>query len=123
VEIIQRDLFRALRHTSNDFTRGTAFRAIEWARRQTSSTGSRGIHVWGVIFENNRRPEIGPDVAGGLMLTGVTVAFSNLDISNNTSTWGGGIAHSGVGLEGAGASSDIRYSGNMPNEVVGDFPQ
>jgi hypothetical protein len=74
----------------------------------------------GSSFDGNVADEA---TGGGLMITGVTVEFSDLDISNNTSTWGGGIAHWGAGLEGAGTSSDIRYSGNTPNDVVGDFPQ
>jgi len=44
-----------------------------WTSRACYHTGGGGaiytrdvnIHVWGVIFEGNRGPELGPDVAGG----------------------------------------------------------
>ena len=46
-----------------------------------------------------------------------------MQFTNNKASWGGGVAHWGGGPEGAGTASNVRFSGNTPNDYVGDFPR
>jgi hypothetical protein len=59
---------------------------------------------------------------GGLKITGVTVQFDTVGFTNNSGSWGGGIAHWGPGPEGKGTATGVTFSGNAPNAWVGDFP-
>lgn len=65
----------------------------------------------------------GPGDGGGLKITGVTVRAERVQFTNNRAGWGGGVAHWGGGPEGVGSSSNLTFSGNTPNDSVGDFPR
>ncbi len=60
---------------------------------------------------------------GGLKITGATVAVSDTRITNNTAAWGGGVALWGPGPQGVGSAVRVTYSGNQPQDAVGDFPR
>jgi hypothetical protein len=51
------------------------------------------VKVWGVRFENNRGPDLGPDVAGGAiyMMGAKTLSVINSTFRNNTASNGGAI--------------------------------
>ena len=59
---------------------------------------------------------------GALKLTGITLNANNVTFTNNTSVWGGAVAHWEGGPEGAGTATNLSFSGNNPNDFVGDFP-
>ena len=60
---------------------------------------------------------------GGLKLTGLTLAASNVHFIGNAAGWGGGVAHWGGGPEGAGTSTKVWFDDNVPNDFAGVFPQ
>lgn len=64
----------------------------------------------------------GDSDGGALKITDLTVDASNVSFTNNSSAVGGGVAHWGGGPEGVGTATNISFSGNEPNDVVGDFP-
>jgi len=59
---------------------------------------------------------------GALKVTDLTLHASDLTFTNNSSEWGGGVAHWGGGPEGVSTATNVSFSGNTPNDVVGDFP-
>jgi len=105
--------------------------AIVWdrstfERNKTTAGGGGAAYVNNSAFTlracsflNN---DAGPGDGGALKLTGLTVRAENLQFSNNRASWGGGVAHWGPGLEGAGSATNVRYTTNTPNDYVGDFP-
>jgi hypothetical protein len=56
-------------------------------------TRNLNVHVWGVVFEENQGPEIGPDVAGGaIYLMGTKrLRVANSIFRNNSASNGGAI--------------------------------
>jgi hypothetical protein len=74
----------------------------------------------GVRMSDN---DAGTGDGGALKLTGLTVSADDVSFTNNKASWGGGVAHWGGGLEGVGTAKNIRYSGNTPQDYVGDFPR
>ena len=52
-----------------------------------------------------------------------TVAATDVRVTNNSAGWGGGVAHWGPGPQGVGSATRVTYSGNQPQDVVGDFPR
>jgi len=65
----------------------------------------------------------GADDGGGLKLTGLTLYADDVEFTDNTAAVGGGVADYDPGPDGAGTSSNIRFSGNEPNDTVGSFPK
>lgn len=59
---------------------------------------------------------------GALKLTGITLNANNVSFTNNSSVWGGAVAHWEGGPEGVGTATNLTFSGNAPNDFVGDFP-
>ena len=72
-----------------------------------------------VSFTGN---DAGQGDGGGLKITGVTLDAANVSFTGNASVWGGGIAHWQGGPEGPGTATRVVFSGNTPNDHVGDFP-
>ena len=124
---------------------GAVFRSAYWglisdvARQDilwTSSTFERNyspVGGGGAAYVNNSKFTLrnvtftgnnaGRGDGGALKITGVTVDAADLLVTNNTSVWGGGIAHWQGGPEGVGITNRVTFSGNTPNDAVGDFPR
>jgi hypothetical protein len=61
---------------------------------------------------------------GALKLTGLTLHADDVEFANNkAATAGGGIAQWDEGPEGAGTATNIKFSGNKPNDAAGVFPK
>jgi hypothetical protein len=58
-----------------------------------------------------------------LKLTGLTVYADDVEFTSNAAKAGGAVALWGGGPDGVGTATNIRYSGNKPNDAVGDFPK
>lgn len=111
---------------------GQAKQTIVWDKstfeRNQSAAGGGGAAyvnnslfiVKGSTFNGN---SAGPADGGALKITGATVQFSSVAVTGNKASWGGGIAHWAGGPDGVGSASGVTYSGNTPNDVVGDFPR
>ena len=140
------DIFSGVRMSDNvaGDLGGAVFRSAYWGL--LPNVARQNITWESSIFERNTTPAGGGGAAyvnnskftmrnvsfignstggdgGGLKITGVTVDASDVTVNNNTSVWGGGIAHWGGGPEGVGTSTRVTFSGNAPNDVVGDFPR
>jgi hypothetical protein len=143
------DLFSKVRmsdNSANDLG-GAVFRSAYWGviqdknkqtitwedstfeRNRTPTGGGGAAYVnnslfvlRGVSFDGNDAGTCQNGCDGGaLKITGATA--SDLVVNNNKASWGGGIAHWGGGPEGVGSAVRIRYSNNLPQDAVGDFPR
>jgi hypothetical protein len=108
-----------------------AKQSITWrrttlARNVSAKGGGGGAYVNNSVFtfEDGRlEGNVANDGdGGGLKITGATVRHSGLVVTGNRSSWGGGIAQWGTGPAGAGTATSISFSGNQPNDHVGDYP-
>jgi hypothetical protein len=67
---------------------------------------------------------VSKDDGGGLKLTGMTLHADDVEFANNkAATAGGAIAQWDEGPEGAGTATNIKFSGNKPNDSAGVFPK
>jgi hypothetical protein len=92
-----------------------------------SGKGGGAGYLNNALFTLKRSHFVGntsKDDGGGLKLTGLTLHADDVEFTNNkAATQGGGIAQWDVGPEGAGTATNIRFSGNKPNESAGVFPK
>lgn len=64
------------------------------------------------------------DDGGALKLTGLTLHADDVEFtSNKAATQGGGVAQWDEGPEGPGTATNIKFSGNKPNDAAGIFPK
>ncbi len=111
---------------------GVARQDIRWTattlERNTSPVGGGGgayvnnsrFTLRDVTFTGN---DAGQGDGGGLKITGVTVDAADVRFTNNRSVWGGGVAHWQGGPEGTGTATRTTFSGNTPQDSVGDWPR
>ncbi len=94
----------------------------------SSPTGGGGVayvnnclfNLTNSSFANN---SAGEGDGGALKLTGLTLAADSVTFTDNTASWGGAVAHWAGGPDGVGTATNLTFSGNVPNDTVGDFPQ
>lgn len=111
---------------------GVARQNISWTattlERNTSPVGGGGgayvnnshFTLRDVTFAGN---DAGSGDGGGLKITGVTVDAADVRFTSNRSVWGGGVAHWQGGPEGTGSATRISFTGNTPQDSVGDWPR
>ncbi len=77
------------------------------------------VKIWGVTFENNRGPDLGPDVAGGAvyMMGAKSLTVAHSTFRNNRAANGGAI---GV-LHVASTISDSVFEGNQATGQLANF--
>jgi hypothetical protein len=92
-----------------------------------SGKGGGAGYLNNALFTLKRSHFIGntsKDDGGGLKLTGLTLAADDVEFTNNkASAQGGGIAQWDQGPEGPGTATNIKFSGNKPNDSAGVFPK
>jgi hypothetical protein len=111
---------------------GVARQEIRWEsttleRNVSPLGGGGGAYVNNSLFVLRdvtfRGNDAGSGDGGGLKITGVTVDAARVAFTGNRSVWGGGVAHWQGGPEGKGTAQGTTFSGNTPNDYVGDWPQ
>ena len=77
------------------------------------------VRVWGVTFDGNRGPDIGPDVAGGAiyMMGAKTLTVNNSTFRNNTASNGGAIGLLHVATE----IHNSTFANNRATGVLANF--
>jgi predicted outer membrane repeat protein len=73
-----------------------------------------------VTFDEN---DSGSGDGGAIKGTGVTLRADDVDFTNNTASTGGAFAYWSSGPEGVGSVSNVRSTGNLPNDFVGVYPK
>jgi hypothetical protein len=76
--------------------------------------------VRNTVFNAN---DAGTGDGGALKITGATLQFSGVTVTNNRAHWAGGIGHWSAGPEGVGTSTAMTFSNNLPQDVQGVFPR
>lgn len=111
---------------------GVARQTVRWEHttleRNTSPVGGGGgayvnnsrLVLRDVTFRDN---DAGQGDGGGLKITGVTVDAADVAFTGNRSVWGGGVAHWQGGPDGTGSAVRSTFSGNTPQDAVGDWPR
>jgi hypothetical protein len=110
---------------------GSAKQEFNWDQttleNNQSGKGGGAAYLNNALFTLKRSHFIGntsKDDGGGLKLTGLTLHADDVEFANNkASTQGGGVAQWDQGPEGAGTATNIKFSGNKPNDSVGVFPK
>jgi hypothetical protein len=111
---------------------GSPKQSISWdqvtlERNHSPKGGGGGAYLNNAAFTLKRSKFIGNDAGaddgGGLKLTGLTVYADDVEFTSNAAKVGGAVALWGGGPDGVGTATNIRYSGNKPNDAVGDFPK
>ena len=139
------DVFDKVRMSDNSSGSlgGAVFRSAYWGMGQGKQT-----FTWtNSRFERNRSPvggggaayvnnslfivrnsvfdanDAGAGDGGALKITGATIQFSGVSVTNNRANWGGGIGQWIAGPEGVGTSGSMTFSNNLPQDTAGVFPR